>query len=114
MTDGTPTDREDTIQNALSALASAQKRKAVTVFPIGIGQDADMTFLNELNTEREAVRLRDLEAFSVFFKWLSASMTAVSASSAHGSDDAAVAQKSDEVGQVALPDVVGPKGWATL
>jgi uncharacterized protein YegL len=114
MTDGAPTDDHDTIQAALSSLAEIQRRKAVTVFPIGIGEDADMVFLGQLSTERDPVRLKDLDAFTVFFKWLSASMTSVSNSSTHGSDDADVAHRSDEVGQVALPDAVGPRGWATL
>jgi uncharacterized protein YegL len=114
MTDGVPTDDPSTIASALAALADAQKHKAVTVFPIGIGDAADMAFLNTLTSERDAVKLRDLDSFSVFFKWLSKSMTAVSTSSTHGSDDAAVAQRSDEVAQIALPDATGPKGWAKL
>jgi len=72
-----------------------------------------MDFLNKLSSERQAVRLRDLGAFTVFFKWLSASMTSVSQSSTHGADDHAVAKKSETVGQIPLPDATGPKGWAT-
>ncbi len=68
MTDGVPTDQPGTISSALSALAQAVKRQGVTVFPIGIGDGADMAFLNKLTSERDAVRLRDLNAFPVFFK----------------------------------------------
>ncbi|MDQ3575442.1 MAG: VWA domain-containing protein, partial [Actinomycetota bacterium] len=110
MTDGTPTDDKHTVASALSALGEAQKRKAVTVFPIGIGDDVDMEFLGALSHDRDAVRLRDLEAFSDFFKWLSASMSSVSTSATYGSDDADVANKTQELGQIALPDA---KGWAT-
>lgn len=114
MTDGTPTDTPDVIANALQSLHEAQERKAVTVFPIGIGDDADMGFLNQLSTQRQAVKLRELEAFTVFFKWLSASMAQVSASSTHGSDDAKAAARTEQVGQIALPDATGPAGWATV
>lgn len=114
MSDGEPTEDPATVQAAVTALADAQRRKSVTVFPIGIGQDANMAFLGQLSIERDPVRLKDLEAFSVFFKWLSASLTSVSNSSTHGSDDADVAHRTQEVGQVALPDAVGPRGWATL
>jgi uncharacterized protein YegL len=114
MSDGEPTEDPATVQATVASLAEAQRRKAVTVFPIGIGDDVNMAFLGQLSTERDAVRLKDLNSFTVFFKWLSASMKSVSNSSTHGSSDADVAHKAGEGGQVALPDAAGPKGWATL
>jgi uncharacterized protein YegL len=114
MSDGTPTDDPATVSSALAALAEAQRRKAVTIFPIGIGADADMAFLGQLSQERDAVRLRDLEAFTPFFKWMSASIIINSASKAFGADDNAVDRKTEAVGQMALPDATGPKGWATF
>jgi len=108
MTDGAPT---DDVTQALSRLSAAQAKKGLVVFPIGIGDAADMGFLGQLSPDRGAVRLKGLTSFSDFFKWLSASMSAVSQSATHGADDAAVEQRAEEVGQVALKPI---DGWAQI
>lgn len=114
MSDGEPTEDEATVRAAVEALARAQRQKGVTVFPIGIGPDANMDFLRLLSIERDPLRLKDLESFSVFFAWLSASLTSVSKSAAHGSSDSDVATRATQVSQVALPEATGPKGWAVV
>jgi uncharacterized protein YegL len=111
MTDGAPTDGVQTINEALARLESAERRKAVTVFPIGVGDMADMGFLSRLSSERPAAALRDVQSFSTFFSWLSKSMSAVSLSGAHGSSDAQAAMRNDTIGQTPLPDPTGPTGW---
>lgn len=114
MSDGEPTEDPATVARAVGALTDAQRKKALTVFPIAIGDSANTAFLSSLSTEREAVRLRDFKSFSKFFAWLSASLTSVSNSAGHGSDDSTVAERAAKVGQVALPPVTGPEGWGAV
>ncbi|GGN73396.1 hypothetical protein GCM10010112_42650 [Actinoplanes lobatus] len=108
MSDGAPTDYPAELQAAVDELRSEQQRRAVTVFPIGVGGDADLNFLSSLSTERPAVSLRSVTSFSDFFKWLSASMSQVSMSDTQVAGDQSLATSS---AQVALPS---PSGWATV
>lgn len=108
MSDGAPTDHPDELAQAVAELRDEQSRRAVTVFPIGIGHDADLQFLSQLSTERQAVSLKSVTSFSEFFKWLSASMSQVSVSDTQVSSDRSLATSS---AQVALPS---PAGWATV
>jgi len=102
--DGAPTDGQ-VFEQAVTRLTDVQSRKGVTVFPIGIGS-ADMATLGRLSTQRPAAKLNGVN-FSAFFEWLSASMSAVSASQTSGSSDADIAAMTE---QVQLPDI---SGWAT-
>jgi uncharacterized protein YegL len=106
MTDGAPTDDAGRIEEAIRQLTAAQTRKAITVFAIGVGAYADMTFLNRLSLDRQAVELKSIQSFSAFFLWLSASLSQVSASNTQVSGDSGLAQTS----QVALPS---PSGWTS-
>lgn len=108
MSDGAPTDHPDDLRQAVGELRDEQARRAVTVFPIGVGEHADLAFLSTLSTERAAVSMRDVRSFGEFFKWLSASMSQVSVSETQVSSDAGLATAS---AQVALPS---PAGWATV
>ncbi|WP_433063149.1 vWA domain-containing protein [Dactylosporangium sp. CS-033363] len=99
MSDGTPTDSDSTIRQAVDALRAAQARKAITVFPIGVGDEADMAFLSTLSTARPAAAMRDVKSFAKFFEWLSVSMAQVSVSNTQVSSDAGLEQSV----QVALP-----------
>lgn len=108
MTDGGPTDPPDVVSDAVKRLRAAQENKRLTVFPIGVGNRTDMEFLGQLSIERPAAPMTDVTSFSKFFQWLSASMSRISVSSSHGSDDSNVARKAEEIGQVALPD---PSTW---
>jgi uncharacterized protein YegL len=103
MSDGAPTDSPAEIERVVAELTEAQRRKGVTVFPMGVGDDADLTFLSRLSTARPAVSLPSIASFSAFFQWLSASLSAVSRSASKGADDAALATTE----QVALPN----PGW---
>lgn len=102
--DGSPTDTP-VFDQAVRRLTEVQNRKGVTVFPIGIGQSADMDALSRLSTQRGALRLAAVN-FGAFFEWLSRSMSAVSHSQAKGTSDDSASMTE----QIQLPDV---GGWGT-
>ncbi len=105
LTDGEPTDGP-VFDAAVARLRAAEAAKRVSVFPIAVGQEANMQILGTLSKQRQPVRLLQTH-FSEFFRWLSASLSAVSASQAFGANDNGVAAAE----QVALP---APTGWATV
>ena len=76
MTDGAPTDDISLAAAKISDLVSARK---LTVFPIGIGNQADMATLKRLSPTRPPLRLKGLN-FPEFFEWLSKSVSKVSQS----------------------------------
>lgn len=76
MTDGAPTDDISLAATKISQLVSARK---LTVFPIGIGAEADMSTLRKLSPTRPPLRLKGLN-FPEFFEWLSKSVSKVSQS----------------------------------
>lgn len=99
MTDGRPDPAEKTrLSEAKKTIGDLVKEKKLTVFPIAIGEDADMGMLQELSPNRPPLRLQGLK-FSEFFGWLSISISAVSRS------------QPDETIKL---DVEGLKGWAEL
>lgn len=95
MTDGAPT---DDIDEAADRVRNMVNQKKLSVFPIGIGDKADMDVLARFSPGRDPLRLRGLE-FKKFFEWLSASVQRVSASTP---------------GQHVPLDVDGIKGWASV
>lgn len=76
MTDGKPT---DDIQQAAKKTVNLIENKKLTIFPIGIGKNADMIALEEFSPKRKPLRLKGLN-FSDFFEWLSMSVSRVSQS----------------------------------
>jgi len=78
ITDGQPTDSEEIIIQAKTALNDEERRKGVIFFPIGV-EGANMEFLAQLSSERRPMKLKGLN-FREFFMWLSASMQRVSTS----------------------------------
>jgi len=72
--------------------------KKLTVFPIGIGADADMTALARFSPNRRPLRLKGLN-FKEFFEWLSRSVSRVSRSTP---------------GDAVKLDPTGLDGWAEL
>ncbi|WP_419871487.1 vWA domain-containing protein [Candidatus Pristimantibacillus sp. PTI5] len=76
MTDGAPTDN---IANAAYRTTTLLDEKKLTIFPIGIGADADLNALKQFSPKRTPLRLKDLN-FVDFFEWLSKSVSRVSAS----------------------------------
>jgi len=93
MTDGRPTD--DTAE-AIQRVQSLVLQRRLSVFPIGIGNNADLIELAKFSPGRDPLRLKGL-AFSEFFSWLSKSIVRVSSTSV-----------GDKV------DLPSPKGWTTL
>lgn len=76
MTDGAPTDDISEAARRISELVSSRK---LTVFPIAIGDAADLSTLKQLSPSRPPLRLKGLN-FSEFFEWLSKSVSKVSQS----------------------------------
>lgn len=95
MTDGAPTDK---IDKSVERIVKLVNRKRLSVFSIGIGEEADMAVLAKFSPKRDPLRLRGLE-FRKFFEWLSASVQSVSASTP---------------GQTVKLDTDGIKGWAEV
>jgi len=71
MTDGAPTDDVTVAARRTSELIRNNK---LTIFPIGIGADADMATLQAFSPKLPPVRLKGLN-FNEFFMWLSQSIT---------------------------------------
>ena len=76
LTNGQPT---DDIENAAENTSKLVKTKKLTIFPIGIGTDADMSTLKRFSPNRDPLRLKGLN-FQQFFEWLSKSVSRVSQS----------------------------------
>jgi uncharacterized protein YegL len=87
---------------AAARVREAEASRKVSVFAIGVGPGANL----ERPAQRVPVRLDGL-SFREFFSWLSASLSAASASNAFGSSDAGAAQ-AESAEQIPLP----PAGWA--
>lgn len=93
MSDGAATDSVDAAASRASGLVSARK---LTVFPIGIGDGADLTTLARFSPTRPPLRLQGLK-FRDFFQWLSQS----------------VARVSQSIPGQAVP-LPAPTGWSTV
>lgn len=79
MTDGQPNGDRRALDRAVERVTSMVGERKLTVFPIGIGADADMTVLARFSPGRAPLRLKGL-AFREFFEWLSRSVSRVSQS----------------------------------
>jgi len=95
MTDGGPTDG---IGMAVRRVVELVEAKKLTVFPIGIGTNADMKTLARFSPNRPPLRLDGLK-FEEFFEWLSRSVARVSRSTP---------------GDTVKLDLEGLAGWAEL
>ncbi len=96
MTDGNPTDK---IETAVERTCKLVTTKRLSIFPIGIGDQANMEVLDRFGCGvRKARRLRGLR-FGEFFVWLSQSVSRVSRS---------------KITEDVELDVDGLKGWSTL
>src|SRR5690606_6514059 len=60
MTDGQPNGRPEELKRAIERVTEMVAQKKLTVFPIGIGADADMTVLARFSPNRDPLRLRGL------------------------------------------------------
>lgn len=99
MTDGKPYGGSNAVlEEQIARTRSLVEQRRLTIFPIGIGPEADMQTLARFSPNRAPLKLRGLN-FTEFFSWLSQSVSRVS--------------QSTPGDRVAL-DVEGIKGWAEL
>lgn len=98
MTDGAPNGDSAELSRAINRTVDLVNQKKLTVFPIGIGSDADMDVLAQFSPKRPPLKLQGLK-FREFFAWLSKSVSKTSQSTP---------------GESVKLDVDGIKGWGEL
>lgn len=98
MTDGQPNGSPAELERAIQRVTELVASEKLTVFPIGIGGDADMAVLARFSPNRSPLRLQGLK-FKEFFEWLSKSVSRVSRSTP---------------GDTVKLDLEGLAGWAEL
>lgn len=79
MTDGEPNGDSEELARAIKRTCDLVCSKKLTIFPIGIGSNADMRILSEFSPERAPLKLQGLK-FKDFFSWLSKSVSKTSQS----------------------------------
>lgn len=79
MTDGEPNGSELELERAISRTTELVEDRKLTIFPIGIGPEADMNVLAKFSPKRSPLRLKGMN-FREFFEWLSQSVADVSQS----------------------------------
>lgn len=95
MTDGRP---GDNINNVIPRINGLIKKRKLTLFPIAIGEKADLSILSKLSPDKNPLKLNGLK-FNEFFQWLSQSVSVVSQSIP---------------GEKIELDIKGIKEWASL
>jgi len=98
MTDGKPNGSPSEFARAVSRTTDMINNRKLTVFPIGIGAQADMNALKQFSPTRPPLKLQGLK-FREFFTWLSMSVAKTSQSTP---------------GEKVQLDVEGLKSWANL
>ena len=98
MTDGAPNGSSSELSTAIQRTVELVNDRKLTVFPIGIGKDADMNVLQQFSPTRSPLRLQGLK-FKEFFAWLSKSVSKTSQSTP---------------GEKVQLDIEGIKGWGEL
>lgn len=98
MTDGAPNGNSDELARAIQRTYDLVDKNKLTVFPIGIGNDADMDILQQFSPKRSPLKLQGLK-FREFFAWLSKSVSKTSQSTP---------------GEHVKLDMEGIKGWGEL
>ncbi len=98
MTDGIPNGKPEELTRAINRTVELVNSKKLTVFPIGIGKEADMNILSQFSPKRSPLRLQGLK-FKEFFQWLSKSVSKTSQSIP---------------GESIKLDLEDIKGWGTL
>ncbi|MGN1119516.1 MAG: VWA domain-containing protein [Oscillospiraceae bacterium] len=79
MTDGEPNGSSEELSRAIGRTSELANQKKLTIFPIGIGVDANMETLARFSPRRPPLKLRELR-FQEFFQWLSRSVSKTSQS----------------------------------
>lgn len=72
-------EQRENISFAVNRCNKLETDKKITIFPIGIGADANYQLLNKFSTKQRAFKI-DHSKFEVFFKWLSHGIGVVSSS----------------------------------
>ena len=98
MTDGEPNGSQAELDRAILRTKELANTKKLTIFPIGIGDEADMGILSEFSPKRSPLKLKGTN-FRAFFQWLSQSVSRTSQSMP---------------GENISLDLDGIKGWAEL
>lgn len=98
MTDGTPNGNASELERAIQRTTSMEAERKLSVFPIAIGEEVDMSILARLSRKRVPIRLKGMR-FKEFFEWLSQSVSRTSQSTP---------------GESIPLDIQGLKGWASL
>ena len=98
MTDGEPNGEKIELSRAINRTVDLVNEKKLTVFPIGIGTEADMNVLSQFSPNIQPLKLQGLK-FREFFAWLSKSVSNTSQSFG---------------GNSVKLDVDGIKGWSEL
>ena len=79
MTDGVPNGSKTELERAVERVKGLVGDRKLTVFPIGIGNEPDMSALRKLSPNRPPLKLEGLK-FREFFAWLSKSVSRTSQS----------------------------------
>lgn len=98
MTDGYPNGDSQELSRSINRTVELVNQRKLTVFPIGIGSEADMDTLAKFSPKRRPLRLQGLK-FREFFSWLSKSVSKTSQSTP---------------GEVVKLDIDGIKDWGEL
>lgn len=99
MTDGEPEGSDPAVlEQAIQRTANLVNSKKLTIFPIGIGNEADMNVLARFSPGRTPLHLKEMR-FKEFFQWLSQSVSRTSVSMP---------------GEKITLDLEGVKGWGEL
>ncbi|ONI42899.1 hypothetical protein AN640_06975 [Candidatus Epulonipiscium fishelsonii] len=98
MTDGEPNGSDIELSRSINRTVDLLEQKKLTIFPIGIGAEADMNILKKYSPNRQPLKLKGLK-FKEFFAWLSNSVSKVSQSTP---------------GESVKLDIEAISGWATL
>ena len=98
MTDGAPNGDSAELSRAINRTVELVNQKKLTIFPIGIGPEADMGVLAQFSPKRPPLKLQGLK-FREFFAWLSKSVSKISQSTP---------------GESVKLDFEGIKGWGEL
>lgn len=86
MSDGQPNGNVAILEDSIQRTRELVVNKQLSLFPIGIGADADMDTLARFSPIRPPLRLKGLN-FKDFFEWLSKSVSKVSQSTPGGKVD---------------------------
>ena len=98
MTDGQPNGDRTELEKAINEVNQLVNSKKLTVFPIAIGDEADMGILSRFSPKRSPLKLRGL-MFKEFFAWLKQSVSVTSQSIP---------------GEKIPLDIDGVRGWGEL